>query len=324
MTEPTRLTGLEGTNPLGFFAALGVQTLFAHAETGPRLWWTDTAVPHAVVDGEYDIEHITDQACREFPRWLESPALNPGFGTDPDDSKYLPDATAKFTPEHLRTYLENTLPSDIPGNRLASALVAEDSTDGGGRAKPTDLYFAAGPHKWLDNARALLAETTREDILRALTGPWDYSSKLSSLGWDIEDERVYALSAVKPSKAANKKLINPGAESLAVLGLSRHPVFKGQTGGRSRTLTAGCSGGWKQGGTYTWPLWTQPALFHTVRFLLSQTTGNSAVRRQRAEWYPGWGISRILESVIFRTSSGGYGSFRPPAVGWIRRPISDR
>ena len=34
-----QLTGLEGTNPLGFFAALGVQVAFASEVKQPRLWW---------------------------------------------------------------------------------------------------------------------------------------------------------------------------------------------------------------------------------------------------------------------------------------------
>ena len=35
----THLTGLEGTNPLGFLAALGVQTAFTDEAQQPRLWW---------------------------------------------------------------------------------------------------------------------------------------------------------------------------------------------------------------------------------------------------------------------------------------------
>ena len=41
----TRLTGLEGTNPLGFLAALGVQVAFASEGDQPRLWWSDDIIP---------------------------------------------------------------------------------------------------------------------------------------------------------------------------------------------------------------------------------------------------------------------------------------
>ena len=39
MMNGTHLTGLEGTNPLAFLAAIGVQTAFADEEVQPRLWW---------------------------------------------------------------------------------------------------------------------------------------------------------------------------------------------------------------------------------------------------------------------------------------------
>ena len=50
MMNGTHLTGLEGTNPLAFLAAIGVQTAFADEEAQPRLWWSDDVTPHAVVD----------------------------------------------------------------------------------------------------------------------------------------------------------------------------------------------------------------------------------------------------------------------------------
>ena len=124
----TRLTGLKGTNPLGFLAALGVQTLFDHEEESPRLWWTDDIIPHAVVDAQFDLERILDCAInRSFPAWLESPALNPRNPADDD---------AKFSPDDLRDYLTNTL-ADGPGNRLATALVSEGRVLKSGKQRAT-------------------------------------------------------------------------------------------------------------------------------------------------------------------------------------------
>ena len=138
------------------------------------------------------------------------------------------------------------------GGRLASALVAEGSLDNQGVAKPSDFYFTAGQQKFLDTARKILNAVSSEDIKAGLEGPWRYESELPSLGWDVTDDRVYALRAVNPSP--EKKLTNPGPEALALLGLSTHPVFAG----RSRTDTQGCSGSWKAG-WYSWPLWRRPA-----------------------------------------------------------------
>ena len=79
----THLTGLEGTNPLGFLAALGVQVVFSSEPRQPRLWWSDDVTPHAVVDGNFSVDQIADQALEVFAEWSRSPAVNP---TRPDGS----------------------------------------------------------------------------------------------------------------------------------------------------------------------------------------------------------------------------------------------
>ena len=77
MREGTHLRALEGTNPLGFLAALGVQVLFDADPHQPKLWWSDDVIPHAVVDTEYSLKRVVDQALRVLPIWAESPALTP-------------------------------------------------------------------------------------------------------------------------------------------------------------------------------------------------------------------------------------------------------
>ena len=308
MTNGTHLTGLEGTNPLGFLAALGVQVLFDFEEQQPRLWWTNDVIPHAVVDPEFEVDRLVEQSFRVFPHWVESPALNPGFGTKTND-------TAKFKRDDVRTYLDRTRAQKL-GNRLASALVAEGSLDGAGKfSKPTDLYFTAGQLKFLKIARDVLSRVESDDVLEALKGPWSYTSKLSSLGWDTSDDRNYALAPMDPAK--DKKLTNPGAEALAILGLSRHPVYVGRDKrGRGRTLTQGCAGAWRRGGSYAWPLWTRPATSSTVRSLLTHTAGEERGINHRSNWYGGWGVSWVMRSVIRRSDQGGYGTFGPPRIVW--------
>ena len=51
MTEIS-LPALEGTNPLGFLAALGVLDAVAATTPGATLRWTDDLVPHAVIGGQ--------------------------------------------------------------------------------------------------------------------------------------------------------------------------------------------------------------------------------------------------------------------------------
>ena len=307
--EGTHLTGLEGVNPLGFFAALGVQVLFAGDTEQPRLSWTDDIVPHAVVDGDFTVDRIIERALRRLPEWKESPALSPRFGGKAADD-------AKFKRDEIRQYLKYSL-SASSGSALASALVAEGSLDTskGVAAKPSDLYFTAGQQRFLAVAREVLGGTSREDLVEGLVGPWEYSSSLKSLMWDVTDDRNYALSAADPTDATlNPKLTNPGPEALAVLGLSRHPVFAG----RDRTLTRGCAGRWRSGGTYTWPLWSRSAGHGAVGALLAQATAGAETRQLevRRKWYRSWGITQIMSAIIRRSDQGGYGTFGPPRIIW--------
>ena len=296
----TRLAGLEGTNPLGFLAALGVQVAFASQPERPRLWWSADVTPRAVVDGNFTVEGIADRALETFAEWKDSPALNPSRMRKGDE--------LKLSAADLRTYLDLSRGGG-PGCTLATALVAEGSMDNQGASKPSDLYFTAGQQKFLGRARDILGGTSHEHLIAGLEGPWTYGSQLPSLMWDVVDDRDYALAANNPS--LNRKLTNPGPEALAILGLSLHPVFMGRDG----TLTQGCSGSWKSG-FYSWPLWRKPASPDAVRSLLAHAyaTEQQPVAEDRQRRFRSWGVTGVLRSPIRRTDH--YGTFGPPEVVW--------
>ena len=245
----THLFGLEGTNPLGFLAALGVQVVFSAEDVQPRLWWSDDVAPHAIVDEEFTVDSIVDRALDAFAYWKDSLATNPRRS---DGSAMPKGDELKLIPEDIEAYLGQAVQCTWSG-ALATALLAQGSLDNQGVAKPSDLYFTAGQQKYLDTARKVLVAADRDEIRTGLEGPWRYESGTPSLGWDVTDDRVYALRANNPSP--EKKLTNPGPEALALLGLSQYPVFAG----RERTDTQGCSGKWKDG-HYSWPLGTEERL----------------------------------------------------------------
>ena len=303
----TPLTGLEGTNPLGFLAALGVQVAFTSESDQPSLWWSDDVTPHALVDCRFSVERIADQALKVFKKWRDSPALNPKRA----DGSAMPKGDAlKLRPPDIREYLGRGSQCDSAG-RFVTALVAEGSLDNQGAAKPSDLYFTAGQMKFLYMIRQIMGGVTRKDVLGGLIGPWSYQSKLPSLMWDVCDDRVYALRSDDPSKV--KKLTNPGPEALAVLGLSLHPVFAG----RGRTYTQGCSGAWKSA-WFSWPIWRKPARPRSVNALLAHARGSDRqpAAADRQAWFPSWGVVKIHRSRIRRSRQGGYGTFAPPETPW--------
>lgn len=297
----TVLRGLPGDNPLGFFAALGVQTALVLQGEERQLSWNDEPIPHPVLHPAVDMDEIAEAVLAVAAEWLDSPAL----------AKTVDPKLKLKPPDGIRDYLRRSRDAGESG-ALAACLLAEDSVDNSGKAKPTDLYFTAGQMKFLSIARKLLEKAREDEVVADMSTAWRYHSKLDSLMWDSVDDRLHALSASDPSKT--KKLTNPGAETLAVIGLRRYPCFASSRG----TITQGCSGGWKLG-AFTWPLWTTPASARSVRSLLA-TVGSpeeSSIRR-RARWYPSWGVSRLLQSQIRRSDQGGYGTFGPAQVVWQR------
>lgn len=296
------LDGLEGTNPMGFMAALGVQVSFVASDMKPNLWWSDDVIPHAVIDGCGTVDDVVEQVMETLGVWKKSPVLRPKRS---DGSPIRKADDLKIEPEDIREYLEAV--SGDPAGSLATAILAEGSLDRQGVAKPSDLYFTAGQQAFLYMVRQILSNTKDLDIHKGMTERWRHASKLPSMGWDVTDDRVYALRAINPT--TDKKLSSPGPESLAILGLSLHPVFAG----KSRTLTQGCSGTWKHA-TYSWPIWNKPASLHTVKSLLMHAYDPK--RNARERWLSAWGVSKILQSRIRRSDQGGYGTFRPPTVIW--------
>lgn len=300
----TQLPGLEGTNPLGFLAALGVQVAFADEDEQPWLWWSDDITPHAVVNKEFTVDLIASRALETLSHWKGSPAINPKRA---DGSAMPKGDELKLKSEDIRAYLDQAARIDRSG-ALATALVAEGSLDKQGAAKPSDFYFMAGQQKFLEMTRSILNTCTHEHLESGLEGPWCYEDEVPSLGWDVADDRIYALRANDPS--SGKKLTNPGPEALALLGLSLHPVFAG----RDRTDTQGCSGSWKAG-YYSWPLWRKPASLRAVKSLLAHAYDHPAAS-DRERWYRSWGVATILRSPIRRHDQSGYGTFGPPEVAW--------
>ncbi len=300
MSSEVPLEALEGTNPLGFLAALGVLDALARQAGGITLRWTDELVPHAVVGGIGDLDLVLDALDRDREQWPGGPLL--GF---PPESP-LPDAKPdrqKLRDWFAAVYREPVRRAD--SDQLC-ALVAEDALDGKGNAKPTHLHFTAGQQQFLQMIRTLAAQVGRERLREAVCGPWAYDSPLPSLSWDCRGERVYAVRATNPS--ADKRLGVPGADWLAFRGLVCYPVTRTASGSLHTTA---CDPEWKRS-AFRWPLWAVPGTRDAVASLVADRT----LVAQGADIQPGdlaaRGLLCVLQAPIRRTDQGGYGSFGPP------------
>jgi len=202
--DTLELTGLRGDNPLGFLAALGVMVSLRAANSDHRLYWTDGSIPVPVLSPARDVHEIADLTRAVADDWLQGPAL------DADVHPKL-----QIRPPALREYLQSARQVGSQGV-LAGCLLAEDSLDNGGKAKPSDLYFLAGQQKFVSVARSILSQVTYEQLTHDMVKPWAYKCDQPSLMWDSTDDRHHALSGVDPTNSAlNPKLTNPGAEALA-------------------------------------------------------------------------------------------------------------
>ncbi len=298
------LTGLDGANPLGFLAALGVLNVLADAlppGVTPKLAWTYRGAWRPVVscgDDPLSFESLAKKVMADLAMWKKEPAI---------DLEYDGVRDLKPPPSVYRAFLERLVAKAEPERRrsvdLAAALATDVAVDGSGNTKPTALHFTAGQQKFLAMVKELVEETRVEDVIEALRGPWRYSRSLPVLKWDATVFREYALRADDPSKEEPNGV--PGADWLAFRGLSFIRVAP-----RGRQIqTTGCFGEWKTGG-FRWPLWSLALARETVRSVLALPRLQDLQERERRAR----GIAAVFEARIRRSEQGGYGSFSPAAV----------
>ncbi|ONH21978.1 hypothetical protein [Pseudofrankia asymbiotica] len=295
------LTGLIGTNPLGFLAALGALDVTTRRlpDTRLTLAWTDGLEPTARLTGPDSLDHLIDLCDTDRQRWADSLILTWGPGKQPM-ADLKPDPETELIP-WLNAILAAMTPDDRRDVDLIAALLSEGALAGKGVSKPTHLHFTAGKQLFLVMARALQEDLKPADLREAFTGPWRYASTLPILRWDPSGERVYAHTSRAPE--STKATGVPGADWLAFVGLRHFPV----TTGGAALLTTGCSPEWKRG-EFRWPLWNAPATSRVIMSLLAHPDLTKMTQPQRELF----SVHRLLAAPIRRTDQGGYGSFGAP------------
>lgn len=296
MNEVT-LTGLDGANPLGFLAALGVLEVLHDRGEPARIRWRDEGGWRPVISCDADLDRLVTWIDEDRRACVDDPALQLEY----DGKRDL-----KPEPPVFREYLQRLAAESSPTARRsvdwAGSFASDMVKDNNGNTKPTALHFTAGQQQFLKMVADLVEGTTAEDVREALVGPWRYASPLPVMGWDSTANRDYALRASNPS--TDKKLGVPGADWLALRGLGYLPAFPV----KDRVHTTGCTGGWKSG-KFSWALWTVPLARDVVRSTLQMTFVSMSGRERIAR-----GIGAAFECGIKRSDQGGYGSFEPAGV----------
>lgn len=312
---------LDGSNPLGFLAALGVLSVLDTARRAggqpPRVSWCLDGHWRPVFWEAESLESVVAAVMTDKAGWSDDPALRLAYDAQGRlvDPRHAASCVRdlKPPPESMRAYLdmvvEEAMGADVaerPTQRRSLALVAAYGSDvvqdNNGRTKPTALHFTAGRQLFLDAVVKLQSGVTQDHIREALLGPWTGSSMLPSMSWDATVSRNYALRAGDPSK--EKRGSNPGADWLAFVGLS----FTRSVPTGRRLSTTGVVGGWKDA-VFTWPLWAAPLPARVVGVMVSlPALAAMPTSERRAR-----GVDAVYSSGITRSDQGGYGGFSPSA-----------
>lgn len=296
------LVGVDGSNPLGFLAALGLLRVVP----GAKLGFSDDGSFRAFVDGRDESESdlatfISDDAKaaedRSAPwRFTYTKAATKKQGPqEVADLKPPPDDFKRF----LSTCVDAWLSGEEEAAGYATAYGTDVAVDGKGNTKPTAFHFTAAQQTFLGAVEGIRASVTQEWVKKSLfEGHGEKPG--SNLRWDPGSERNWALMANNPSGDGTR--VDAPLEWLAFRGLPLLPSFPRGT----RIITTGVVGRGDDM-TFTWPLWTVPASRHTTRSLLQlDWTGNAKERRAR-------GVFAICSSAIRRTGQG-FGNFGPSSV----------
>lgn len=296
------LVGVDGSNPLGFLAGLGLLRVVA----GAKLGFSDDGSFRAFVDGleksESDLATViasdAEAAANERAPWrftYTKAATKKQGPQEVADLKPPPDDFRKF----LATCLEAWLAGDDEPACYAAAYGTDIAVDGKGNTKPTAFHFTAAQQTFLGAVESIRASVSREWVETSLfRGHGERPG--SNLRWDPGAERNWALMASNPSGDGTR--VDAPLEWLAFRGLPLLPSFP--LG--SRIITTGVVGRGDDM-TFTWPLWSIPASLPTTRSALQvDWTGSARGRAAR-------GIFAICSSAIRRTSQG-FGNFGPSSV----------
>ncbi len=302
------LTGLDGQNPLGYLAALGLLRVLTddavrRGVSVPRMTFSRDAL--AVIQSDLDLDAIVVCVLDDARAQEANPALALAYTkAGVRTSRSAADSVCDLKPskEIARELLQECAQSVPRAAALAAAWFSELAQDNNGNTKPTALHFTAGQQSFLEMVEALRSGISNQDIGEALLGPWTNGSTLPSLSWDSSVSRNYALRAGDPSK--EKRGSVAAANWLGVIALEFFPVVVV----RGRLVTTAVVGGWKDS-VFSWPLWDVPLSAQSVASILRINAGRWSATERNA-----LGLSRVYSAKISRSDQGGYGSFAPADV----------
>ncbi len=254
------LKGIDGANPLGFLAALGVAVTAQRINPKISIGWIiecGTWRPYLL-----GFENTEDAFSDTITTALSETSAEP-FQID----KKMP-----FSVTTLRSKLKEiqirVSPDDRRNADLFSSFGSDAYTDKENDKFQDTLFRMVRSGDAAGQGFPFYALSIRhsigvEEIRRTLFQIWDYKDKGFSLRWDPLEDQRYALRWNDPSK--NKEGTMNGANALAIEALALFPCVPLQSG----LVTTGFFTSKQRRLYFTWPIWTPAVSVDTARSLLS-------------------------------------------------------
>lgn len=299
------LKAIDGSNPLGFLAALGAMRILSRRNPGAsfRLHW-------AAVGGAWrpvlsaDLQMDSGEARASIIRQLVEHSLRidqmfPESLGQPQSDRLV------FPIEAYRRYCLRVCPATADYAACwASESVTRRGRKASAEAERTRFDFTAGQQKFVSMLRALKNSVTDEDVRHALFDGWKYRPDSESMRWDpLDEKRQYALQAIDPTNPQkNPPVAERGANFLAVEALPLFPMVPDGNNGQP---------GFREQGHhryFVWAVWTCPLSLDSVRALLTLPLDDASV------WTPALrravGVGAVFRSEVVQPS-GRYRCFTP-------------
>lgn len=311
-----RLDGLEPDNLLAVLALLGLLRALEATDRAreaadrlhPRACWSLKEPPlRPVLRLARPLSR--EEVATEAARGIDLLTKAHDFGKQKD---------LNYTRQEARELLEQSIGTGADRATLLAALMTdaaikdEDKPDTAAiDPTPLCLLFGQGHQHFLERLARVPAEpappprgrgkkavtlTAADCLAEALFAPWHRDDPTSSFRWDPEEDVRYALMAGNPTDPAYKLGTQHGANRLAAVGLAALTLAPETRAGRVRPTLPG--GAWKDGFSFAWPVWHDPASLSAIRALL----GHPSLRE------PG-GLSHLGVEHVFAAQRISVGKF---------------
>ena len=306
------LSGLDGSNPLAFLAALGTLRVLSKMYPTEKLSMTwrveDGAWRPVLVSSVLSIKQ--EALCDSLAEWLADPPQIKLLDEN-EIGDNLTISPSRFH-ELAHKYLQSVI-GESAESMVALEYFAAFGTDTTYQPHSKDhslmqdtalrTMSGAGHQHFVKFMREIVANTSSLNLYSTLFRPWTYEDegRGMNLRWDPIDDRRYAMRWKNPSADPAKTM--RGANRLAIEGL---PLFPTATIG-TRLQTTGFRS--KRGAFWSWPIWDGDLEFPVIQGLLQLAAISTENSPEQRDALRRRGISEIYESQ--RITIGKFRNFTP-------------